>query len=372
MRLRRSLQVTSRNHEMSRVNIARHRLFSQRIAGTAFDTPSDLVRWLGAVQAQDYLGALWAVGLRVQNKTEVDVEQALFNRTIIRTWPLRGTLHFVAASDVRWMLELLRPRIFVGRTLRYRQLDLDDATFSRSKELFVRTLQGGKQLSREAMYRVLESAHISPAGQRGIHILARLAQEGVICFGARAGKQQTFTLLDEWAPMAKRMEHDVALAELARRYFTSHGPAMLQDFVWWSGLSAADAREGLEIVKPHLAKEILGGQTYWLASSLPTAKTKARAAHLLPGFDEYLVGYRDRSAVVDPLHVKQTNAGGGMLSPTIVINGRVVGTWKRTLQKDSVVITPSWFTSPKKSDEHSLAAAAQHYSAFLGLPAVLA
>jgi hypothetical protein len=166
------------------------------------------------------------------------------------------------------------------------------------------------------------------------------------------------------------MEREAALAEFTRRYMCSHGPATMQDFVWWSGLSTADAREGLELAKAHLDQEDYAGQTYWLASSAPTAKNTSRPAYLLPGFDEYLVGYKDRSAVLDPLYARQTNDGGGILSPTIVIAGKVVGTWKRTLRKGSVVITPHWFTAPKKSDQRALEMAGQQYGEFLGLSAV--
>src|SRR5262249_26142746 len=162
----------------------------------------------------------WAVGLRTQNAVEADIELALANRTIIRTWPMRGTLHFVAAADIRWMLELLTPRVVATNAQRLiRQVDLDESAFARSKELFERALQGGKQLTRDAMYEVLEVKGVSTSSQRGLHILGRLAQDGVICFGAREGKRQTFALLDEWAPKARRMARDESLAELAKRFF---------------------------------------------------------------------------------------------------------------------------------------------------------
>jgi hypothetical protein len=357
---------------MTLLNVAHHRLANQHIAKATFEKPSDVVAWLGAVQAQDYLGALWAVGLRTRNATEQEIEGAIADRTIVRTWPLRGTLHFVAAADVRWILELLTPRIIAGSAGRRRQLDLDEATFARSKELFVSVLQGGQQLPRDAMYGLLEAAHISTAGGRGLHILWRLALEGILCFGARKGKQQTFALLDDWVPAARTKERDEALAELARRYFTSHGPATLQDFVWWSGLTAADARAGLEMAKPHLAQEVIAGQTYWLSSSLPTGKGSSPPAYLLPAFDEYTVAYKDRSAVLDPLVAERANSRNGILSPTIVINGQVVGTWKRALKKGTVVITPRPFSLLKKAEKHALTAAAHQYSAFLELPAVLA
>jgi len=206
------------------LDIARLRLHNQQIAGATFNQPSDVVAWLGAVQAQDYLGALWAVGLRMRNAVEADIERALANRTIIRTWPMRGTLHFVAAADVRWMIELLTPRIVAGSARRlHQQFGLDEATFARGKELFARALQGGKQLTRNAMYKALEAGGISTDGQRGLHILGRLAHDGVICFGARVGKQQTFALLDELViaptPFAKLKRAETrAIAEAASRY----------------------------------------------------------------------------------------------------------------------------------------------------------
>jgi hypothetical protein len=348
--------------------IARHRLCNHLIGGAAFREPADVVRWMGLVQAQDYLGALWAVGLRTQGATETGIERALAGRSIVRTWPARGTLHFVAAADVRWMLELLTPRVIASAAGRYRRLGLDDATFARSRQVFIHALQGGKQLSRDAMVQVLESAHISTAGQRGIHILSRLAQEGLICFGARAGKQQTFALLSEWVPASGAKARDEALAELARRYFTSHGPATLQDFVWWSGLTTSDARAGLDMAKPHLAREVMGDQTYWLALSSLLKEDVSPAAYLLPPFDEYLVGYRDRAAVLDPVYVRQTNAGGGMLSATILVDGQIAGTWKRILKRESVLLTPGWFVKPTEAHEQTLDAAARRYGAFLGLP----
>jgi len=357
---------------MTRLNVVRQRLYNQHIASTTFEKPGDVVKWLGAVQAQDYLGSLWAIGLRMHNATEQAIEQALADRTIIRTWPMRGTLHWVSAADVRWMIELLTPRVVAGSTRRLeQQFDLDGAVFARSRKVCVCALQGGQQLSRNAMYQALEAAHIPTGGGRGLQIVWRLAQEGLVCFGAREGKQPTFVLLDEWAPNAKSMERDEALAELARRYFTSHGPATVQDFVWWSGLAVTDALAGLEMVKLHLAQEVMGDQTYWFSSSMPTAQEASPTAYLLPAYDEYTVAYRDRSAVLDSSYAKRADSGYGIASPTMVLNGRVVGTWKRTLKKGSVIITPNPFTRLKKAEERAFAVAARQYGAFLGLPAVL-
>jgi Winged helix DNA-binding domain len=355
---------------MTNSDIAHFRLHNQRVAGAMFKQPTDVVAWLGAVQAQDYLGALWAVGLRMRNAVEADIERALADRTIIRTWPMRGTLHFVAAADIRWMLELLTPRIVanIAQCL-LRDFDLDESAFARSKDLVARALQGGGQLTRNAMYKMLEAGGVS-ASQRGRHILWRLAQDGLICFGPREGKQQTFVLLDEWAPKTKRMSRDESLAELAKRYFTSRGPATLQDFVWWSGLTTADARAGLEMAKRSLAQEAINGQTYWLASAPPAGKDQSPAAHLLPAFDEYTVAYKDRSAVLDPAYTKLANTGNGTLYPTIVVDGQVVGTWKRTLKKDSLAISTSPFAKLKRAETHAINEAATHYGNFLGAPVV--
>lgn len=358
---------------MTNSDITRQRLLNQHIAGSTFTKPEEVVRWLGAVQAQDYPGALWAVGLRLQDAVEADIERALAERKIIRTWPMRGTLHFVAAADARWMLELLTPRVVVGSARRAQKwLGLDEATFTRSKKLFEKALQGGTQLKRSAMYQVLEAGRISTSGGRGLHILSRLSQDGLICFGAREGRQPTFALLEEWSPAVQALTRDEALAELARRYFTSHGPATLRDFIWWSGLLTTDARAALEMVRSQLVEESIAGQTYWLASSLPATKEELPAAHLLPSFDEYLVAYRGRSAALSPEHAKLHNSGNGIFNPTMIMDGRVVGTWKRALRKDNLLVTLSPFEKLKRPETRAFASVASHYGKFLGASVVLA
>lgn len=348
-------------------DIARFRLHKQHISEATFEQPGAVVEWLGAVQAQDYLGALWAIGLRMRNAVEADIERAIADRTIIRTWPMRGTLHFVAAADIRWMLELLTPRIVANNAqLVFRYFGLDESAFARSKELAARALQGGGQLTRNAMYKMLESGGVSAAGQHGSHILWRLAQDGLICFGPREGKQQTFVLLDEWAPKAKRMSRDESLAEIAMRYFTSRGPATLRDFVWWSGLTTAEAKAGLEMAKRRLEQETVNDQTYWFASPAPSKKDHSMTAYLLPAFDEYTVAYKDRSAVLDPAYTRQANSGNGILYPTMVVGGRVVGTWKRALKKDTLAISHSPFAKLNRAETGALADAATRYGKFLG------
>ena len=357
---------------MTNQDIARLRLYNQQIARTRFKAPDQVVSWLGALQAQDYAGAKWSIGLRLPDATEADIEQAIAAKTIIRTWPMRGTLHFVEAADVHWMLALLTPRVIAGSTGRYRQLELDEAVFARSKELFVKVLQGGKQLTREEMYQLLERNNISTAGQRGYHILGRSAQDGLICFGPPDDKQQTFTLLDEWAPKTKELTRDEALAELVRRYFTSHGPATQQDFAGWSGLTLTETRAGLEMVKSQLRQETISGQTYWMPPDISPVEDNSPVAYLLPGFDEYMLGYKDRTAVLDPVHSQKIIPGNnGMFSPTLIIDGRVTGTWKRMFKKDTVVITISPFTSLSQAHRGAISAFAERYGRFVGKPPVV-
>jgi hypothetical protein len=354
------------------LDIAGQRLLSQRIAGAGFERPGEVVSWMGAVQAQDYLGALWALGIRMETVREETIEQAIADRTIVRTWPLRGTLHFVAPADLRWMLALLTPRVIAGQRARHRQLELDQAAFDRSRDTVTRALEGGRRRTRDALYETLAAAGIATTGQRGIHILQRLALEGLLCLASREGKQQTFALLEEWVPAARPLERDEALAELAGRYFQSHGPATVQDFTWWSGLTVADAKLGIELAGPRLEGEIVEGQSTWFAAAAPGAGPDpvSPAVWLLPPFDEYTVAYKDRSAVLDPAQGGVTSSNG-IFYPVIVLDGRVAGTWRRVFQKGSVVITLSPFIPLKKKEQQAAALAAERYGAFLGKTTVL-
>jgi len=274
-------------------DVGRMRLVSQRITRTTFKAADEVLPWLGAMQALDSAGTRWSIGLRLAGDTEAQVEEALASRSITGTWPMRGTLHFVAASAVRWLLALVSARSIEHSAGRHRQLELDQATFTRSKHRFGKGLEGGNQLSRDEMYPTLEKRGISTAGQRSVQMLWRAAQDGLICFGAMHGKNQTFLLLDDWAPDAKPMVRVQALAEITKRYFTSRGRATLQDFAWWMGLTLSDARAGLNMVKSQLIQETIDGQDFWMAPNLSMPRRASAAVHLPPGFDEYVLGYND-------------------------------------------------------------------------------
>jgi winged helix DNA-binding protein len=354
---------------MSPAEVVRLRLDAQRISATPFTRPDEVVAWLGAVQAQDYLGALWAVGLRLPQACEKDIERALADRSIVRTWPMRGTLHFVAAADARWMVELLGPKVVAGAASRFRALDLDEATIARARRVLVKRLEGGRSLTRPAAYEALERAKVSTAGQRGIHILWRLAHESLVCFGPREGKQQTVVLVDEWLPRARRLPHEEALAELACRYFTGHGPATAADFAWWSGLNLSNSRLAVRLAGQRLDEESIGGKAHWFARPAAPSPAPRSRAYLLPAFDEFVVAYADRSAALEPARMKQVNAGGGILKPTIVVDGRIVGTWKRRLARAEVVFSPAMFATLSQSKMRAVALALRRYAEFLGVRA---
>ncbi len=352
-------------------DIVDHRLHNQRITQEKYELPSQVVSWFGAMQAQDYTSLKWAVGLRCYNATDTIIEQAIFSKTVIRTWLMRGTLQVVAASDVRWMLELLASRIIANSIRRYQQLELDDATFVHSYETLTKVLQGGKQLTRAGIMLMLEQAGISTTGQRGYHILRRAGLEGLICFGPVQDKQDTFVLLDEWVPHSNNKKRNEALGELATRYFRSHGPATLQDFIWWSGLKAADARTGLERAKSRLHQETIEGQTYWFLQNNSILRDPSPTAYLLPAFDEYFLGYKVRDAVLDAKYDKQAVSSNGVFRPMVVIDGQIVGIWKQTYEKGSVIIIPSPFNALTKAENQVLLAAANQYGTFLGLSVIL-
>jgi hypothetical protein len=335
------------------VSLPLQRLRSQLLARNPAATAYEVVAHLGAVQAQDYLGALWAVGLRMRAAVESDVEDALAERKIVRCWPMRGTLHFVAAEDARWMLQLLAPRVLARHRARLqREFELDPRTLRRSRTLIEHALQGGHALTRPEIYATLGKAGISTTASRGLHILFALAHEHLICFGPRRGKQPTFVLLDEWLPATKPRPRDEALAELARRYVTGHGPATAADFAWWSGLTLKEANEGLSLADVRL-QEV-------------AARGGAPSVHLLPPFDEYTVAYKDRTAIIDPAFAKRVNAGGGMLNAVVVVNGLVAGTWKRSLNGNTVEVAVSPFRALSARETRALEKESVRYAKFLG------
>lgn len=351
------------------MDIPGSRLANQRIAGPKPTGPAEVVRHLGAMQAQDPAQAAWAVGLRTPAATVEDVDRAITDRKIVRTWPMRGTLHLVPAEDARWMVGLSEARMVATTRRRREQLGLDDATLTRCLRIFSDALSGGGPMPRSVMMRLLAEGGVNPGDQRGYHVLWYAAQVGLICQGPKAGAEDTFALLVEWVPDARELSREDALSELAGRYVVSHGPATVHDFAWWAGLTVGDARLGLAGASATLTRVPFSGKEYWVADTAPEPGQGARPdVHLLPGFDEYLLGYRDRDAVLDPAHAKAVVPGGnGVFFPTVVVDGQAAGTWKRRVKGGAVEITVSPFGS-LDDVEDLVNEAARSFCAFLGLP----
>lgn len=358
---------------MTTLDLVQQRLQNQQLRHTTFTTPAAVVRWFGAMQGQDYAGAKWGVGLRLPGSTDATIEAAFHSKTIVRTWALRGTLHLVAASDLRWLLALLAPRLIANNTRRYRELQLDEATLVRSNDLLAAVLQAGHPLDRPALLAHLEEAGITTTGQRGVYMLQRASLDGLICQGVAVRNVPTFMALDDSIAQGNLLTREEALAELAQRYFTSHGPATLKDFIWWSGLTAGDARAGLAASSAQLQQITIAGQLYWMAQQPPACAPTPQSVYLLPGFDEYLLGYADRTAVLDPQYANHIVPGGnGVFYPTIVSNGQVVGTWQRTFKKGMVVMTPQAFTTLCPDEQEAFAKAAECFGTYLEMPVKVA
>jgi hypothetical protein len=351
------------------LNIAHDRLVNQRLASSAFTTPDQVVAWLGAVQAQDFEGAKWAIGQRIIGATNYGIEQAFCDGTLLRTHVLRPTWHFVAPADIRWMLKLTAPRVNRILASYNRTLELDDSVFKRSNKALSKALKGGVHLSRTDLKEVLRSAGINTDDQRLIRILANAELNGLICSGVKQGKQLTYALLEERVPPSNNRTREEALAELTFRYFRSHGPATIQDFAWWSGLIRKDIREGLDLVKREITNEEFAGETYWFASDMPNVRRSIRSFFLLPAYDEYLVAYKDRSAAIDAKNL-QTNRSP-FFDPTVVSEGRVIGTWKRSVSNGELVIRIKPLRKFVEVEKETLANVAKRYGKFLGMNVTL-
>jgi hypothetical protein len=346
-------------------DIAAIRLFSQQIGKTKFKTAKEIVHWMGAMQAQDYAMVKWAVGLRLPNSTDQAMESAIHNGEILRTHLLRPTWHLVSAEDIRWMLELTAPQIKAALKSRHRELGLSETSITKSKAVIEQALKGGKHLTRSELVAELEKNGIMTSENRASHLLLRAELDGIVCSGAKKGKNQTYALLEERVPKTKSLSREKALAKLAGRYFASHGPATLQDFVWWSGLSVSDAKQALEMAKSDLISEKIGSYIYWFTNFTSIPKRDMEDVHLLPAFDEFIISYRDRSAALPFENHHKAVSDNGIFRPVIIVNGQVMGIWKRMIKKEKVVLETEFFKGPGKATMLQIEKATVQYGCFL-------
>ena len=351
--------------------IAERRLFNQFITRTGPRQAADVVRWFGAVQAQEYEPAKWGLGQRMRDGTvAADIERAFEQGRILRTHVMRPTWHFVAPIDIRWLLELTAPRIH--RVLSYynRSLGLDAGTLSRGTAVLERALRDGNFLTRRELAERLQRAGFKLDGMRLGRVVMHAELEAVICSGPRRGKHSTYALLAERAPKALRLSRDEALAELCRRYFRSHGPATIRDFVWWSGLTTADAKRGLDMNKAR--REEFDGLTYWTIGPTVRGARRDRLVQLLPVYDEYLIAYRDREAVPHGLPGITTPARPRVtFQHALVIAGQVAGMWKATRTARGVVVDVATLRRLTRPERSALVEAVARYERFLDAPVEL-
>ncbi len=350
------------------LNLVIQRLYNQQLVQHQFDSPEEVVGWFGAVQSQDYLGAKWAVGQRYLNGKDAEIDEAFNRGSILRTHLLRPTWHFVLPKDIGWILDLTAPRVKVALSSYLRKLEINADLISRSSHVLGKAVEGGNYLTRSELASILARSGIDTESLRLNHLLILAELDKVICSGPRRGKQFTYALFEERASQARSFARDEALVELARRYFTSHGPATLKDFTWWSGLTTVDARQALESISSLLTREEMNGKMYWfLETSLPQEDI-SHFATLLPNYDEFTVGYSDRSAIFERHQLAQFHVRGDVLNNILLLEGCLAGVWKRILQKDEVVLDLQPFERFSESETLSIATAARRYGKFLGLP----
>jgi hypothetical protein len=354
------------------MDILQMRLANQYLTGPKFSNPQEAVSYFGAVQAQDFPAAKWALGQRIENSTDQMIEKAFNDGLILRTHVMRPTWHFVDSMDIRWMLELTAPRVKSLMAHYNRKLELTDELFGKSNAAIVEALKKHKYLSRRELKKVLESINIKTDVQRLAHIIMWSELDADIISGPRIGKQFTYALFEERVGRkGNKPTRDEAMSKLALKYFISHGPAQLKDFSWWSGLSIKDAQTAQEMVKSKLQEERIGDKSYWLSTDSQIPKQNVQSAFLLSIYDEYIIAYKDRSDLSEKRDIERMIASGNALTAVIILDGKVAGSWKRSLKKGRIEIQLNPFRKLESKAKDALETEVRRYGKFWGMPAVI-
>lgn len=343
--------------------ISKKRFANQHIQGKKFDSAKELVQWMGAMQAQDYNMAKWAIGVRLKNSTNQLIEEAINNTEIIRTHVLRPTWHFVSAKDIRWILELTAKNLNRSLASNNKTLELDEKIFRRCNTIIEKLLSNGNHLTRKEIMEALEKKGIKTNPLRAAHIMFKAETDMIVCNGIKRDKESTYALFNERVPSTKKFSKEEALAELADRYFKSHGPAALHDFTWWSGLSVSDAKQALELVKSQMVSEKLKDHVYWLFPYTVTEKIKDNEMVFLPAFDEFLISYKTREISLDPMFASKSYTTNGIFNPIIVHNAKVIGTWKPQYKKE-ILIKEQFFGKPTETQKQLCKKASKEFIGF--------
>lgn len=346
-------------------DISTLRSVNQQITGSKYQTANEIARWMGAMQAQDYSMSKWAFGIRLPKSTERSIDREIDSGKIIRTHLLRPTWHFVSSDDIFWILELTAPQIKSAVKYRDKQLGLTESIFRKCNTIIERALMDGNHSTREELITEMVKSDVEVDNNRASHILLQAEMEGVICSGRQKRGKPTYAILGEWVPRDKRITRDEALKELARRYFTSRGPATLRDFTWWSGLSIRDSRLALEFSKSDLISEVIEKQTYWFADSIDKPGPDLNKVYLIPAYDEFIISYRDRAASLSLTDNKKAISNNGIFYPAILFKGQVIGTWKRSKKDKITGISTSIFKTGNYDLSKILPASLARYSRFI-------
>ena len=350
---------------MKLAEIAGHRLISQQLTGSPLKTAPEMVKWFGAVQGQEYAQTKWGLGLRLPHLTDGDIEKDLTEGRILRTHILRPTWHFVSAEDIRWILMLTSPRVHAANAYMYRKLELQSKVFSRCHVIFARALEGEKQLTRDDLNLELNRNKIKAEGLRLGYIMMHAELEGLICSGPRKGNQFTYMMLEERVPSAGSKTREQALHDLIFRYFSSRGPATLQDFSTWSGLTIAECKKGIDSQKSALARIEIEDATYFFFEAIPRPAKTTGQVRFLPIYDEYIMGYKNRKAIF--LAFKDLRPKPVLpFDSTIILDGQVVGTWKRTIKPKSVQLEYELFVPFNKKQQAELEKTISRFKEFTG------
>ena len=347
-------------------DVPKLRLIGQHIAKRQFRTVKEIVGWMGGMQAQDFEMAEWAVGVRLPGSTAKLIESAIDKAEIIRTHLMRPTWHFVSSDDIYWMLELTAPQIKSSLKSRAKVLELNEKNLGRYNKIIEDALSAGKNLTREELVGELKKNKIKTENNRASHIFLNAELDGIMCSGEIKNNKQTYALLRERVPVLKTLKRDEAAGKLALRYFLSRGPATLKDFVWWSGLPVRDARNGLESVKQDLTALEFNSDTYWMSGSIAESVRGGNKVYILPAFDEFIISYKDRSAMIDLNNHGKSVSSNGIFRPVILIEGKVSGIWKRIKKNGAVSIETELFNGGKKIRESSINKLFGIYGKFLG------
>jgi Winged helix DNA-binding domain len=346
-------------------------MYNLRLSGPPLASPAEAVRWLVAVQSQDYGPAKWSLGERTRGAGDADVDRAYADGLILRTHVLRPTWHFVHPDDIRWLLALTAPRVHAQNGDYYRQTGVDEAALAKCNRLLSDVLRGGNHLTRKELEPVLAGAGIAAKGLAMVYALMRAELDGLVCSGAPKGKQHTYALLDERAPDARTLPRDEALVELVARYFASHGPATEKDLRWWSSLTLAEIRQGIEAAGARLEREEHDGVAYWSAGRAAVPAPASPKVHLLQGYDEYFVGYSESRGLCDRARMRPDPTERMAYIGAVILDSQLAGHWKRTVTKRAVAFEVALHAPLEGARAEALRAAADAHGAFLGLPATV-